>query len=67
VVDVDGQLVLTVRNDGVVRRRAQPGPGIGLRLVALEAIARGGRVDAGPVKPDSWEVRFAVPLDREGT
>jgi hypothetical protein len=24
-------------------------------------------VDAGPVKPDGWEVRFAVPLDREGT
>ena len=67
VVDEDGQLVLTVRNDGVVQRRARPGPGIGLRLVALEAIARGGRVDAGPVKPDGWEVRFAVPLDREGT
>lgn len=60
-----GELVLTVRNDGVVPRRAQPGPGIGLRLVALEAIARGGRVDAGPVKPAGWEVRFAVPLDEE--
>jgi signal transduction histidine kinase len=59
------ELVLTVRNDGVVPRRARPGPGIGLRLVALEAIARGGRVDAGPVKPRGWEVRFAVPLEGE--
>ena len=67
VAEENGQLVLTVRNDGVVQRRARPGHGIGLRLVALEAIARGGRVDAGPVKPDGWEVRFAVPLDREGT
>jgi signal transduction histidine kinase len=59
----DGELVLSVRNDGVVQRRARPSPGIGLRLVALEAIARGGRVDAGPVKPNGWEVRFLVPLD----
>jgi signal transduction histidine kinase len=59
----EGQLVLTVRNDGVTRRRAQPGPGIGLRLVALEAIARGGRVDAGPAGKNEWEVRFAVPVE----
>jgi signal transduction histidine kinase len=63
VVDHDGELVLSVRNDGVVERRARPGPGIGLRLLALEAIARGGRVDAGPVKPGAWEVRFVVPLE----
>jgi signal transduction histidine kinase len=63
VADRDGELVLTVRNDGVLHRRAQPGPGLGLRLVALEAIARGGRVDAGPVQPKGWEVRFAVPLE----
>jgi signal transduction histidine kinase len=63
VVDHDGDLVLSVRNDGVVERRARPGPGIGLRLLALEANARGGRVDAGPVRPNGWEVRFVVPLE----
>jgi hypothetical protein len=29
----------------------------------MEANARGGRVDAGPVRPNGWEVRFVVPLE----
>jgi signal transduction histidine kinase len=62
VLRKDGQLVLTVHNDGVRGAHAKRGPGIGLRLVALEAIARGGRVDAGPEGADAWQVRFAVPL-----
>ncbi len=51
VAGEDGELVLTVRNDGVAPRRSRPDTGLGLRLVALEAIAHGGQVDAGPVVP----------------
>ena len=46
VAGEDGELVLTVRNDGVAPRRSRPDTGLGLRLVALEAIAArrpGGR------------------------
>jgi len=55
--------VLAVRNDGVVDRASPAGPGMGLRLVALEAMARGGRIDAGAREPGHWEVRLAVPLE----
>jgi signal transduction histidine kinase len=65
VAGEDGELVLTVRNDGVAPRRSRPDTGLGLRLVALEAIAHGGQVDAGPVAPDGWELRFSAPLREE--
>jgi len=59
----DDDFVLAVRNDGVADRPRPGGPGMGLRLVALEAMAQGGRVDAGAREAGQWEVRLAVPLE----
>jgi signal transduction histidine kinase len=59
----EDDFVLTVRNDGVRDRPNPAGPGMGLRLVALEAMAQGGRIDAGAGDRDHWQVRLTVPLE----
>jgi signal transduction histidine kinase len=60
----EDDFVLTVRNDGVRDKATPAGPGMGLRLVALEAMAQGGRIDAGAHEPGHWQVRLTVPLER---
>ena len=59
----EDDFVLTVRNDGVRDRPSPAGPGMGLRLVALEAMALGGRIDAAAGDPGHWQVRLTVPLE----
>jgi signal transduction histidine kinase len=59
----EDDFVLTVRNDGVRDRPSPAGPGMGLRLVALEAMAEGGRIDARAPDPGHWQVRLTVPLE----
>jgi signal transduction histidine kinase len=59
----EDHFVLAVRNDGVRDRPSPAGPGMGLRLVALEAMAQGGRIDAGAGDPGQWQVRLTVPLE----
>jgi hypothetical protein len=51
-----------VENDGVHEARVR-GTGMGLRLVAFEALQRGGVLEFGPRGEDRWQVRLVVPLD----
>ena len=62
----DGAFVLEVTNDGVDPRRSGTGAGMGLRLAALDALARGGVLEFGPAGDDLWRVRLLVPLEDEG-
>jgi signal transduction histidine kinase len=65
VVGADGDaLVLEVRNDGVTDGRSAGGTGLGLRLVAFEALDRRGVVEFGPLDDGGWHVRLVAP--REG-
>lgn len=56
----DGAFVLEVENDGV---HAEPagGGGVGLRLIAVEALQEGGMLEFGPPGPGRWRVRLVVP------
>jgi signal transduction histidine kinase len=56
---------LEVRNDGA-RGGEDSDPGMGLRLVAFEALQQGGTVEYGPVDGDRWRVRLVVPLGQGG-
>jgi signal transduction histidine kinase len=55
-------LVLEVTNDGAAG--SNPGTGLGLRLMSLEALQHRGIVEFGPVPPDGWRVRLVVPPSR---
>lgn len=56
----DEVFILELANDGV--RTESAGTGMGLRLVAFEAVQQGGVVEFGPMQGDWWRVRLAVPL-----
>lgn len=58
-----GALVLEVENDGVDEGPRVHTPGIGLRLVAFEALQMGGVLEFGPRGAGAWQVRLVVPLD----
>jgi signal transduction histidine kinase len=51
---------MEVRNDGV--RAGRTGGGMGLRLVAFEALQHGGVVEFGATDDSGWRVRLVVPL-----
>jgi signal transduction histidine kinase len=61
----DGEtLRVEVINDGVpapAAGQAPSTPGVGLRLLSIEALHAGGLVDYGPVEPGSWRVRLTLP------
>lgn len=59
----DGAFTLEVCNDGADGARRKGGAGMGLRLAALDALARGGVVEFGPSTPGHWRVRLLVPLE----
>ena len=60
----EGTFVLEVTNDGVEPGRSGTGgAGMGLRLAALEALARGGVVEFGPAGDGLWRVRMLVPME----
>jgi hypothetical protein len=54
--------VLEVENDGVPDEPVPHAPGVGLRLVAFEALQYGGVLEFGPRGADRWQVRLVVPL-----
>jgi signal transduction histidine kinase len=56
-----GAFILEVANDGV-RTAKRPSTGMGLRLVAFEALREGGFVEFGP-RNGGWQVRLVVPVD----
>lgn len=58
----DGAFTLVVANDGV-RGPGQRTTGMGLRLVAFEALQVGGFVEFGARDGDEWQVRLVVPVD----
>ena len=58
----DDTFVLEVENDGVSAEPAPHAPGVGLRLVAFEALQHGGVLEFGPRGDDRWQVRLVVPL-----
>lgn len=58
----DDTFVLDVENDGVTPEPAPHAPGVGLRLVAFEALQYGGVLEFGPRGDDRWQVRLVVPL-----
>jgi signal transduction histidine kinase len=60
VGQTDGTFVLEVRNDGA--RKGTRGTGMGLRLVAVEALQRGALVEFGPEDGAVWRVRLVVPV-----
>jgi signal transduction histidine kinase len=57
----DGLFRLEVVNDGAGAARTTGGPGLGLRLIAFQALALGGIVEAGPLEGDRWRVRLTLP------
>ena len=57
----DGAFVMEVDNDGAEGRRRTTG--MGLRLVAFEALRSGGVVEYGPVGDGAWRVKLVVPDD----
>jgi signal transduction histidine kinase len=59
----DGAFELEVTNDGVAPGPSGTGAGMGLRLAALDALARGGVVEFGPAGEGHWRVRMLVPLE----
>jgi signal transduction histidine kinase len=54
---------LEICNDGA--RRTPRGAGMGLRLVAFEALQHGGVVEFGALGEDGWRVRLVVPVSGE--
>jgi signal transduction histidine kinase len=63
VVRAEGAFVLEVVNDGVVGRPRRRPTGMGLRLIAFEALSSGGVVEFGPRPHGRWGVRLVVPDD----
>jgi two-component system sensor histidine kinase DesK len=60
----DGLFQLAVVNDGAGGvRRTQAAPGLGLRLLAFQALALGGIVEAGPLEEGRWRVRLTLPSE----
>jgi signal transduction histidine kinase len=57
-----GAFVMEVVNDGILQRRSA-GTGMGLRLVAFEALNSGGVVEYGSGEGDVWRVKLVVPDD----
>ena len=53
--------MVEVTNDGVGEGIPEPGTGLGLRLVAFEALDRRGVVEYGPLEAGRWHVRLVVP------
>ena len=53
---------LEIVNDGAGTPRRGAAPGLGLRLIAFQALALGGIVEAGPLDGQRWRVRLALPL-----
>ena len=45
--------------------RSATGAGMGLRLAALDALARGGVVEFGPFGDGLWRVRMLVPFEED--
>jgi signal transduction histidine kinase len=58
----DGAFILVVANDGVRGSGART-TGMGLRLVAFEALQSGGFVEFGSREGNEWQVRLVVPVD----
>jgi two-component sensor histidine kinase len=58
----DGTFVLEVRNDGARPGSRGTGTGMGLRLVAVEALQRGGVVEFGLEEGAEWRVRLVLPV-----
>ena len=56
--------VMEVENDGVVTRE-RSAAGMGLHLVTLEALQRGGVLEYGEGAPGHWVVRLVVPAGDE--
>jgi signal transduction histidine kinase len=62
-----GTFTFEVRNDGTANVANGPaGAGMGLRLLAFEALQHGGVVESGATGDDSWRVRLVVDLEQEG-
>ena len=61
VTSTEEALVVEVTNDGVGEGIPEPGTGLGLRLVAFEALDRRGVVEYGPLEAGRWHVRLVVP------
>lgn len=62
--EVDGALQVEVVNDGVGGAGAgarTSAPGVGLRLLSIEALHAGGVVEFGPLTGDRWRVRLTIP------
>jgi signal transduction histidine kinase len=59
----DGAFVLEVANDGATPGQRGAGAGMGLRLAALDALARGGVLEFGSVAEGAWRVRLVMPLE----
>jgi signal transduction histidine kinase len=59
----DGAFVLEVRNDGAHTARTAGATGMGLRLLAFEALRLGGVLEFGPQHGGTWTVRLVVPAD----
>jgi signal transduction histidine kinase len=57
----EGTFVMEVDNDGAEGRTRTTG--MGLRLVAFEALRSGGVVEYGPVGDGVWRVKLVVPDD----
>ena len=57
--------MLEVRNDGVTDGRSAAGTGLGLRLVAFEALDRRGVVEFGPLDDGGWHVRLVAPRESD--
>jgi signal transduction histidine kinase len=63
VAKAAGTFTLEVVNDGVAQPASRRPAGMGLRLVAFEALATGGIVDFGPESGDRWRLRLTAPVE----
>ncbi len=63
-VDAPGEaFALEVANDGAGASTHRRGAGMGLRLAALDALARGGVLEFGRAEEGLWRVRLVVPRE----
>ena len=58
---VDGDLIVSVANDGA--NSSGTDPGIGLRLLSLEALRHGCAIEHRPAGGEGWETRLIIPDD----
>ncbi|MCW3066882.1 MAG: putative signal transduction histidine kinase [Solirubrobacterales bacterium] len=58
-----GLFQLAVVNDGAGVGQSAGAPGLGLRLLAFQALSLGGIVEAGPLERDRWRVRLTLPAE----